>query len=760
MSDDLKESALHYHRYPTPGKLATHASKPLANQRDLALAYSPGVAFACEEIVANPDTATQYTSRSNLVGVISNGSAVLGLGNIGALASKPVMEGKGVLFKQFAGLDVFDIEIDQTDPDKLVETIASLEPTFGAINLEDIKAPECFIVEQKLREKMNIPVFHDDQHGTAITAAAGVLNGLKLVGKDIDQVKVVTSGAGAAALACLDLLVNLGVRKSNITVTDISGVIYKGRKDNINPYNSRYAIDTEARTLNDVIDGADIFLGLSAPGVLTGDMVKRMADKPLIFAMANPTPEIMPDEAKAARPDAIIATGRSDFPNQLNNVLCFPFIFRGALDCGATTINEEMKIACVKAIAELAHAEVSEVVANAYQNETLKFGPDYIIPKPFDPRLVTAIPPAVAKAAMDSKVAKNPIDDMVAYQDKLNRFVFRSGSVMKGVFNVIRENPRRLIYSGGSDERVLRCIQTLQQDNGIAPILIGQRDSVEETIREVGLQIRIGQDFELIDPAEFNGYADLAQQYHTMLGRDGVWPADAEVILRNNPTALGAMLLQRGDADAMIAGPRGNFQDHFKQIKSIIGLQEGVQCPAAMSLLILENGTYFVTDSYINYQPTAEEIVEITMLASAQVRRFGLTPKVALLSHSNFGSSSHPSAMLMRKAKEILEQRAPDLEVEGEMRTDAALSEEIRNKMFPGSRLKGEANLLIAPNLDAANITFKGMKAIGRGVSIGPILLGMNKPVHILTRTATSRGTVNLSALAAADAAFDSQFFV
>ncbi len=447
-------------------------------------------------------------------------------------------------------------------------------------------------------------------------------------------------------------------------------------------------------------------------------------------------------------------------PNQLNNVLCFPFIFRGALDCGATAINEEMKIACVKAIAELAHAEVSEVVANAYQNETLKFGPEYIIPKPFDPRLVTVIPPAVAKAAMDSNVAKTPIVNMFAYQDKLNRFVFRSGSVMKGVFNVVRENPRRLIYSGGGDERVLRCIQTLQQDDSLAPILIGQRDTVEETIREVGLQIRIGRDFELIDPNEFNGYSDLTKQYHSMLGRDGVWPADAEVILRNNPTALGAMLLQRGDADAMIAGPRGNFQDHFKQIKSIIGLQEGVQCPAAMNLLILENGTYFVTDSYINYQPTAEEIVEITLLASAQVRRFGLTPKVALLSHSNFGSSGHPSAKLMRRAKEILEQQAPDLEVEGEMRTDAALSEDIRNKMFPNSRLKGEANLLIAPNLDAANITFKGMKAIGRGVSIGPILLGMDKPVHILTRTATSRGTVNLSALAAADAAFNSQVLV
>ncbi|GAA5317202.1 MAG: NADP-dependent malic enzyme [Candidatus Pelagadaptatus aseana] len=757
MSDDLRESALHYHQYPTPGKLGTYATKPLANQRDLALAYSPGVAFACEEIVSDPNTAANYTSRANLVGVISNGSAVLGLGNIGALASKPVMEGKGVLFKQFAGLDVFDIEIDQADPDKLVEIIAGLEPTFGAINLEDIKAPECFIVEEKLRERMNIPVFHDDQHGTAITAAAGVLNGLKLVEKDISTVKVVTSGAGAAALACMDLLVTMGVRKENITVTDIAGVVYRGRKEHINPYNSRYAIDTEARTLDDVIDGADIFLGLSAPGVLTGDMVKRMADKPLIFAMANPTPEIMPEEAKAARPDAIIATGRSDFPNQLNNVLCFPFIFRGALDCGATTINEAMKIACVKAIAELAHAEVSEVVANAYQGETLKFGPDYIIPKPFDPRLVTAIPPAVAQAAMDSGVAMRRIEDMDAYRDKLNRFVFRSGSVMKGVFNVIRKNPRRLIFAGGADERVLRSVQTLQQDNCTYPLVIGHKTSVEHTIREVGLDLRVGRDFELIDPSNFEGYGDLAKDYHQLLGRSGVWPADAEGILRNNATALAAMLLRRGDADAMIAGPRGNFQEHFKQIRSIVGLQQGVKCPASMNLVIMESGTYFVADTYINYQPTADEIVEITMMASEQVRRFGLTPKVALLSHSNFGGSNHPSAIMMRQARDILEQRAPQLEVEGEMRVDAALSESIRDKMFPYSKLNGEANLLIAPNLDAANILFKGIKVSGRGVSVGPILLGMAKPVHILSRTASSRGTVNLSALAAADAAFATQ---
>jgi len=756
MADDLRESALHYHRYPTPGKLATHATKPLANQRDLALAYSPGVASACEEIVTNPETAADYTSRANLVGVISNGSAVLGLGNIGALASKPVMEGKGVLFKQFAGLDVFDIEINEDDPDNLVQIIAGLEPTFGAINLEDIKAPECFIVEQQLREKLNIPVFHDDQHGTAITAAAGVLNGLRLVGKEINEVKLVTSGAGAAALACLDLLVTLGVRKENIVVTDIAGVIYQGREEQMNPYNARYAIVTEARTLAEVIEGADIFLGLSAPGVLTAEMVKQMAPKPLIFALANPTPEIMPEEAKAARPDAIIATGRSDFPNQLNNVLCFPFIFRGALDVGATAINEAMKVACVKAIADLAHAEVSEVVANAYQGETLTFGPDYIIPKPFDPRLITEIPPAVAKAAMDSGVAKRPIADMDAYREQLSRYVIRSGSVMKGVFNVIRENPRRLIYAGGEDERVLRAVQTLLEDKTVYPLVVGQRGMVEQVIDEVGLRIRPDQDFELVDPASYAGYGVLAEEYHDLMGRRGVWPADAETILRNSPTALAAMLLNRGEADAMIAGPRGNFQDHYRHVQDIVGLRDGVRCPGAMNLLILDNGTYFIADSYINYEPTAEQITEITLLAAAEVRRFGMTPKVALLSHSNFGSSNHPSALRMREARELLQRRAPNLEVEGEMRTDAALSSTIRERIFPKSNLKGEANLLIAPNLDAANIAFKGMKAVGRGVSIGPILLGTAKPVHILTRTVSSRGTVNLSALAAADAALES----
>ena len=561
-----------------------------------------------------------------------------------------------------------------------------------------------------------------------------------------------TSGAGAAALACLDLLVSLGLSKKNITVTDIAGVIYKGRTEQMNPYNSRYAVDSNARTLAEVIENADIFLGLSAPGVLTGEMVKIMAPKPLIFALANPTPEIMPDEVKVVRSDAIIATGRSDFPNQLNNVLCFPFIFRGALDVGATTINEEMKLACVKAIADLAHAEVSEVVANAYRGESLIFGPEYIIPKPFDPRLITAIPPAVAKAAMESGVATRPIENMDAYQDKLSRYVIRSGSVMKDVFNAIRKNPRRLIYAGGEDERVLRTVQTLQEDNSLYPLVVGRRDIVEGIIENVGLRILPDQDFELLDPRTYSDFPTLAQEYHDLMGRRGVWPADAETILRNNPTALAAMLLKRDEADAMIAGPRGNFQDHHRHVLDIIGLRDGVHCPAAMNLLILDSGTYFIADSYINYELSVEQIVAITLMAATEVERFGLIPKIALISHSNFGSSSHSSAVRMREACELLQRRAPNLEVEGEMRVDAALSPEIRERIFLQSRLQGEANLLIAPNLDAASITFKAMKAIGRGVSIGPILLGTAKPVHVLTRTATSRGTVNLSALAAADA--------
>ena len=753
MAEDLRESSLHYHRYPKPGKLAIQATKPLANQRDLAMAYSPGVAFACEEIVSDPVSAAEFTSRGNLVGVITNGTAVLGLGPIGALASKPVMEGKAVLFKQFAGIDVFDIEINQDDPEKLIETIAGLEPTFGAINLEDIKAPECFIVEKALRERMKIPVFHDDQHGTAICTAAGVLNGLRVVEKEIGQVRLVASGAGAAALACLDLLVALGMKQENITVTDIAGVVYKGRAAQMDPYKARYAIATEARTLDDVIEGADIFLGLSAPRVLKSEQVARMAPRPLIFALANPTPEIMPEEVLAVRNDAIIATGRSDYPNQINNVLCFPFIFRGALDVGATTINEAMKIACVKAIADLALAEVSDVVADAYQGQSLTFGPDYIIPKPFDPRLITAIPPAVAAAAMGSGVATRPIEDMRAYREQLSRYVVRSGTVMKGVFNVIREAPRRLMFSGGEDERVLRTVQTLLQENALPPLVVGRRTVVEQNIRRLGLRVRPDSDFELLDPGEYGGYGELAAEYHDLMGRRGVLPADAEGILRNSPTALAALLLRRGEADAMIAGPSGGFHEHYKQIVDIIGLREGVRVPAAMQLLILDKGTYFITDAYINYKPSVDELVEITLLAAAEVRRFGMEPKVALVSHSNFGSVDSPSALRLRQARAIIEQRAPELEIEGEMQTDAALSEKVRQRVFPKSKLTGSANLLVMPSLDAASITFNAIKAIGNGVSVGPILLGTAKPVHILNRTVTTRGAVNLSALAAADAA-------
>ncbi|GAB4350455.1 MAG: NADP-dependent malic enzyme [Gammaproteobacteria bacterium] len=753
MSDDFRESSLHYHRYPKPGKLAIKATKPLANQRDLAMAYSPGVAFACEEIATDPARAADYTARSNLVGVITNGSAVLGLGAIGALAAKPVMEGKAVLFKQFAGIDVFDIEINESDPERLVEIIAGLEPTFGAINLEDIKAPECFVVEKALRERMGIPVFHDDQHGTAITTAAGVLNGLRLVEKEISQVRLVASGAGAAALACLDLLVALGMQRENITVTDLEGVVYAGRERHMDPYKARYAIETDARTLDEVIDGADIFLGLSAPRVLKGEQVARMADRPLIFALANPVPEIMPEEVRRVREDAIVATGRSDYPNQINNVLCFPFIFRGALDVGATEINEAMKIACVKAIADLAMAEVSDVVADAYQGQALTFGPEYIIPKPFDPRLITALPPAVARAAMESGVATRPIGDMEAYREQLSRYVVRSGTVMKGVFAAIRENPRRLIFSGGEDERVLRAVQTLLQERALPPLVIGRRAVVEQVIRGLGLRIRPDRDFELLDPVEFDRYAELAGEYHDIMGRRGVLPADAEGILRGSPTALAALLLRRGEADAMIAGPAGTFQDHYRQVVDVIGLRAGVRVPAAMQLLILDQGTYFIADTYINYEPGVEEIVEITLLAANEVRRFGIAPKVALLSHSNFGSADTPSARRMREARAILEERAPELEVEGEMQTDAALFEQVRRRIFPKSRLTGSANLLIMPGLDAANITFNAIKAIGNGVSVGPILLGTAKPVHILNRTVTTRGTVNLSALAAADAA-------
>jgi len=760
MSDDLSEGALYYHRFPRPGKLAIQATKPLANQRDLALAYSPGVAAACREIVRDAKEVATVTSRGNLVAVISNGTAVLGLGAIGALASKPVMEGKAVLFKKFAGIDVFDIEINETDPDKLIDTIASLEPTFGAINLEDIKAPECFIVENALKERMNIPVFHDDQHGTAICVGAAVLNGLRLMEKNLTDVKLVTAGAGAAALACLDLLTGLGIPKENIIVTDQAGVVYSGRSEHMDPYKAAYAIETEFRTLEEAIVDADIFLGLSVGGVLKPAMVDKMVQKPLILALANPTPEIMPELAREVRPEAIIATGRSDYPNQVNNVLCFPFIFRGALDVGATQINKDMRLACVRAIADLVQttetrletADASEVLSTAYGGQELHFGPDYIIPKPFDPRLITVIPPAVAKAAMDTGVATRPIKDFETYENWLAQFMYRSANVMKGVFNRAKENPQRIIYSDGEDPRVLRAVQVLIDEQCVKPIVIGRHKTVSNRIKQLRLHIRPDVDFQLIDPQNYADQKVLAEEYHTIMGRRGVWPAEAEVVVRTNSTVLGALLLRRGAADALIAGPVGSFNDHLRHTTQIIGLREGVKVPAGMQLLILDDGTYFIADAAVNYDPTAAELAEITLLAAREVTRFGITPKVALVSHSNFGSRDTPSSMKLREALELIQDKMPDLECDGEMQSDTALVDSIRQRLCPDSRLKGEANLLIMPNLDAASITFNMLKTLANGVSVGPILLGMRQSTHILSRTVKTRGVVNLSALASVDA--------
>jgi malate dehydrogenase (oxaloacetate-decarboxylating)(NADP+) len=758
MSDDLTEAALYYHRVPKPGKLSVEATKPLANQRDLALAYSPGVAAACREIVRDPREVDTLTSRANLVGVITNGTAVLGLGAIGALASKPVMEGKAVLFKKFAGIDVFDIEISENNPEKLVEIIAGLEPTFGAINLEDIKAPDCFIVESKLKERMNIPVFHDDQHGTAICVGAAVMNGLRIVDKDISQIKVVTSGAGAAALACLDLLVNLGVAPENILITDIAGVVYIGRERDMDKYKARYAAQTSARTLADALEGADLFLGLSVGNVLKPEMIAKMAPNPLIFALANPTPEIMPEAARAARPDAIIATGRSDYPNQVNNVLCFPFIFRGALDVGATQINKQMVLACVRAIADLATMEVtksadaSEVLSSAYGGQDLTFGRNYIIPKPFDPRLITVIPPAVAKAAMDSGVATRPIKDFNLYQEQLALYMFRSANVMKGVFTRAKSKPQRVIYSEGEDPRVLRAVQAIIDEKLATPVVVGRHRVISKRLKQLRLNIRPDVDFQLIDPLHYENRADLADEYHDLMGRRGIWPGEAEVIVRTNTTVLASLLLRRGEADAMIAGPVGTLQEHLKHTMSIIGLREKVSAPAGMQLLILDKGTYFIADTSVNYDPSAEQLAEITMLAAKEVMRFGIQPKVALVSNSNFGSAENPSAIKSRQALKLIHQAMPELECDGEMQTDSALIEEIRLRLYPKSHLRGEANLLVMPNLDAANITFNAIKSLANGVSVGPILLGMNKPIHILNRTVTTRGVINLSALAAVDA--------
>ena len=751
MADSLREAALAYHRTPKPGKLEITATKPLANQRDLALAYSPGVAAACDAIVEDPGEAAHLTARANLVAVITNGTAVLGLGAIGPLASKPVMEGKAVLFKKFAGIDVFDIEVSELDAAKFIDIVAALEPTFGGINLEDIKAPECFEIEAELRARMKIPVFHDDQHGTAIIVTAAVYNGLRLVGKELDQVKLVTSGAGAAALACLNLLVAMGVRRENIWVTDIAGVVYQGREEQMDRWKEAYAQATDARTLDDVIDGADIFLGLSAPGVLKPEMAARMAEHPIIMALANPVPEIMPEEAKKARPDAIICTGRSDYPNQVNNVLCFPYIFRGALDVGATSINEEMKIACVKALADLAQAEPSEVVAKALGGEAPAFGPDYLIPSAFDPRLILEIAPAVARAAMDSGVATRPLEDFKAYCEDLTRFVFRSGMIMKPIFQRAQQNPARLIYSDGEDERVLRAVQVVVDEGLAQPILVGRPAVIERRIERLALRLRPGEDFELIDPQDDPRYQDYWQTYHGIMERKGVIPDTARTVARTDTTVIAALAIHRGEADAMLCGLEGGYQKHLDHVIDIFGLAEGVRDCSAVNMLILSSGTYFLADTYVTPDPTAEEIAEMTLMAAAHVRRFGTEPKVALLSHANFGSADTPSARKMRAALALLHAQAPDLEVEGEMHGDAALNEELRQRIFPNSRLKGSANLLILPNLDAANIAYNLIKAMANGLSVGPILIGLARPAHILTPSVTARGIVNMSALAVVD---------
>ncbi|MCP1673326.1 malate dehydrogenase (oxaloacetate-decarboxylating)(NADP+) [Natronocella acetinitrilica] len=756
MSEELRESALEYHRLPTPGKLTITPTKPLATQRDLALAYSPGVAYACEAIAADPAEAANLTTRGNLVAVITNGTAVLGLGAIGPLAAKPVMEGKGVLFKKFSGIDVFDIEIDERDPDKLVEIIASLEPTFGGVNLEDIKAPECFIVEEKLRERMNIPVFHDDQHGTAITTAAAIRNGLRVVGKDIGDVTLVCSGAGAAAIACLDLLVGLGMKREHIMVLDSKGVIHTGR-DKLDHRKAGYARDTEARSLDDAMEDADIFLGLSGPGILKPAMVKKMAARPLILALANPNPEILPEDAQAVRPDAVIATGRSDYPNQVNNVLCFPFIFRGALDVGATTINDEMKLACVEAIAGLAMQESSDVVVAAYGGKPLQFGPDYLIPKPFDPRLISRIAPAVAKAAMDSGVATRPIEDFNAYRLRLNQFVFQSGLVMKPIFEQARSNPKRVVYAEGEQERVLRAVQAIVDDGLAKPVLIGRRKVLEMRVERLGLRLRPDEDFEICDPEDDPRYREYWTLYHSLMERRGITPDQARNIVRTRNTVIAALMVYRGEADAMLCGIDGRYTRQLAHIESVLGKRPGVRNLAAMSALIVPKGTFFLCDTYVNQSPTAQQIAEMTILAADEVRRFGLTPRVALLSHSSFGSSDSESATKMREALKLIEARDPSLEVEGEMHGDAALSEEIRNRIFPNARFKGRANLLILPTLDASNIAFNLLKVMNEGVSVGPILLGTNKPAHILTPSVTTRGLINMTALSAVEAAIQDE---
>ncbi|EGF33827.1 NADP-dependent malic enzyme [Oxalobacteraceae bacterium IMCC9480] len=752
----LRQAALEYHEFPTPGKISVTPTKQLTNQRDLALAYSPGVAAACEEIVADPANAFRYTARGNLVAVITNGTAVLGLGNIGPLASKPVMEGKGVLFKKFAGIDVFDIEINELDPDKLCDIIASLEPTFGGINLEDIKAPECFYIERKLRDRMKIPVFHDDQHGTAIIVGAAILNGLKVVGKDIKDCKLVVSGAGAAALACLDLIVDLGFPIKNIFVTDLAGVVYQGRVELMDPDKDRFAQVTDARTLADVMPGADIFLGLSAGGVLKQDMVKGMAANPLVFALANPTPEILPEEVMAVRGDAIIATGRSDYPNQVNNVLCFPYIFRGALDCGATTITREMEIASVHAIAELAQAEQSDIVATTYGIANLSFGREYLIPKPFDPRLMMKIAPAVAKAAADSGVAARPITDMQAYVDRLQQFVYHSGTFMKPLFQLAKNAPdelKRIVYAEGEEERVLRAVQVVVDERLAKPILVGRPAVLMQRIAKFGLRLKPDVDFEVINPDHDERYRDFWQSYLAITLRKGGTEQWAKLEMRRRHTLIGAMMIHKNHADGMICGTFGTNALHLHYIDQVLGKREGVNVYAAMNGLILPDRQLVLVDTHVNENPTAEQLAEITILAAEEMRRFGLYPRAALLSHSSFGSSNTESAKKMRAALAIIQRDAPDLEVDGEMHGDAALDSKLRNKMMPDSPLKGDANLLVMPNMDSANIAYNLLKvAAGNGIAIGPILLGCAKPVHILTPSATVRRIVNMTALCVVDA--------
>ena len=753
----LRDAAREYHSTPTRGKISVSPTKPLSNQRDLSLAYSPGVAYPCLDIEANPTLAAQYTSRGNLVGVITNGTAVLGLGNIGPLASKPVMEGKGCLFKKFAGIDVFDIELAENDPDKLVEIIAAMEPTLGGINLEDIKAPECFYIEQKLRERMNIPVFHDDQHGTAIISSAALLNGLELVGKRIEDVKVAVSGAGAAALACLDVMVGLGIQRKNVFVCDSKGVIYHGRAGGFDASKERYAQDTSARSMADAVKDADVFLGCSAAGVLTAEMVKTMAPKPIILALANPEPEIRPELAKAVRPDCIIATGRSDYPNQVNNVLCFPYIFRGALDCGATKITEAMKLACVRQIADLAKADISEEVAAAYAGKELVFGPDYLIPTPFDSRLILRIAPAVAKAAEESGVATRPIKDMEAYRQSLMHYVYQTGMLMRPVFGAAKAVPasaKRVAYAEGEDERVLRAAQVAVDENLALPILIGRPAVIEARIAKAGLRIRVGADVQVVNPEDDARFRQYWEAYHQLLGRQGVTPDVAKATLRRSNTTIAAMMVRMGDADAMLCGLMGRYHGHLEHIRDVIGLKAGATGFATLNALMLDTHTLFVTDAFVNDDPSAEQLASIALMAAEEVARFGLPPKVAFLSHSNYGSSDRPSARKMRDAHTLFAKMAPHIESDGELQGDAALSQDIRSASLMESQLKGAANVLVCPNLDSANILFNVLKMTGsNGVTVGPILMGAAASVHILTPSATVRRVVNMTALAVANAA-------